>query len=416
MEKANILENARLVRHRRLLPLLALAFFLVLLGFAASARPAYAADSKVNPMQSSTGGGTEGGGGGGTPTPVPDTVMGYIYNSTGGQPVVGIYVNLIWDGDIMSTTTNNSGWFVCQSGTDPEGTLLTPTPNTEYIITVNGVYYSDMLTGNSPLPNPLFCQWAGNVVTDNTGWALINIRLQPATAVLVPAAALYGNTNYTQSIGYTTSSSHDLNFKSEVGGTGFETSQTWTVGITWTTYGKKTAQLGRRYYAVGFYDQTDSAGSSPVVQRAGISAPVDPLELFRTHDVQEYLSPDLSKPNYGLPTDAKPISLVFNGSQSFTFRYHEVSSFTWSYGASGSVGINFACYGISVNIDITATVTSGYTNTITFQLGPLPAGSPDHEFVIYTRGFSFTEVNDISNDTHNKGGLELHVWDMGVVA
>jgi hypothetical protein len=122
-------------------------------------------------------------------------------------------------------------------------------------------------------------------------------------------------------------------------------------------------------------------------------------------DVPEYLTPDLNKPNYGLPTDAAPISFVIGGGDSVSFQYVETSSFTWSYGYSGSVGINYLGFGVSINIDTTGTGTLGHANMISFTVA-LPAGTPPHKFVVYTRGFSF--------DPNNKGGLELHIWDTGV--
>jgi hypothetical protein len=227
--------------------------------------------------------------------------------------------------------------------------------------------------------------------------------------VNVPAAALYSNTNYTNYVTYSNGSSHDLSFECNIGGSGFMTSQSWTQGITWGCVGQHTAQYGRRYYAVGYYDDSRSSVAS-----AGLSGPVDIHEVFHTVDVPEYLTPDLSKPNYGLPTDATPISFVIGGGEYTYCQYTETSSFTWSYGFSGSVGINFGCFGASANIDVTGTVTWGHTNTITLMVGPLPAGTPHHKFVIYTRGFSFTEPNNNLNDPSNKGGLELHIWDAGV--
>jgi hypothetical protein len=238
------------------------------------------------------------------------------------------------------------------------------------------------------------------------------IYLDTSTVVVAAAAALYSNTNYTQEITYSTSSSHDLTWYTTVGGNGYMTSRTTTVGINWFIQHQRTAQFGNEYYAAGWL-RNDIYGDSSI-SNTGLAGLVDPLKYFRTFDVVEYLTPNLQQPNYGLPDDATPISFTMKENDGTKFSYQETNSFRWSFGFTGSVGLRYACFGVSVNIDAVVVVTESHTNTITLTVGPLPPGTPYHTFVLYTRGFSFTSPNNKRDDPANKGGLELHIWDMGV--
>jgi hypothetical protein len=326
---------------------------------------------------------------------------------------VGLNVYLEYKGE-RSTQTDQSGYFSFSQ--DPAGFPIQT--NTPYLITINGAITGTLGT---KAENPLWGQWAGYFWTDSIGNAARHIDLQAATPVLVPYATFYVNTPYVQQASYSASSYHDLSFKSEIGGNGFQSTTSMTVGLTWTVYTMGTnveREYGREWYAVGYldeqlYDLSHGGEGAIQLDNVGLSRVYDQYVLVNTQDVQEYLTPVLTKPNYGLPSNSVPIGVHMDGQQSFTFSYSETGSVTWSYGASGSVGINFLCFGFSVNIDTTATVTQGHTDTVTFLLGPMPVGEPYHTFVIYTGGFSFTEPNNNPSDPANEGGLELHIWDMG---
>jgi len=383
-----VVEEMKQGRQQRLLVLIALVTFVVFLSFVFVAQPVYADSGSNSFWPGEPGGGSE------------HTIEGYVYNRATGNPAAGVTVYLYFGGWLRAVTmTDANGHFIFQ------GSYINPYIGWDYIVTING---EDSYLGYY-LDDYHWGQWKGIVQTDDIGYGYRYIYLEPAAVVNVPATALYSNTAYTQQIAYSTGSSHDLNFKSSVGSTGFLASQSWTQGFTWTIYGQHTAQFGRRYYAVGYYD--DSSGS---IFSTGLSAPFDENEPFATIDVPEYLTPDLSKPNYGLPTDATPFSFVIGGSESVSFQYMETGSFTWSFGYSGNVGISFLFFSASVKIDVTGTVTSGHTNAVTLTVGPLPAGTPHHKFVVYTRGFSFTMPSNNPYDPNNKGGLELHIWDAGV--
>jgi hypothetical protein len=282
-------------------------------------------------------------------------------------------------------------------------------PWSDYKLTVNGRDDFGELGHNLEVAS--YCQMRVTAHTNDIGYARMLLRLEPVKTVIAPAAAFYSNTAYTEKVAYKTSSSHCLTFAWSEGGNGFMTSRSWTVDCTWTIYKHHTAQFGKRYYAAGVYDET---GGSPKVATAGLSAPVS-NELFTTMDVPEYLTLDSNKENYGLPKDVTAYSFVLGESESASFEYTEAGSFTWSYGFTGSVGIDFVVFSIDVNIDITETTASGCTNVISFDVLLPPEETSHHRFVFYTRGFNFIMPNDKRVDSSNRGGAEFHIWDAGVV-
>jgi hypothetical protein len=359
--------------------LLLMAAVLVFL-WSASARTAYATGGGVGTESFWPG---EGGG-------LSNAVTGFIYHEGGGH-VSGIWV-FLETGYLtpLATTTNSEGFYKFE---DPNSIL----PNSFYHISVNGEWRQ---LGVECIDKG-YGQWYGTVQTDDKGVAWKSIWIERAAIVNVPAAALYSNTLYNQLMTYQSTSWHTLSFKSSVGSTGFLSSSSMTKSFLWGITGYNDSYIAKRYYAVGFYDETTSS-----LKSAGLSDQVDPYEDWRQYNVPEYLVPDPNKSNYDLPTDSTPEWFAIYGDSPTSFSYEETGSFTWSRGYSGSVGVNFLCFGVSVNIDTTSTVTSGYTNTVSFQV-LLPPGAPTHKFLVYTRGFSFTD--------NDKGGLELHLWDLGVM-
>lgn len=339
------------------------------------------------------------------PNPPPShKIVGDIHasNSPTG-PVVGMSVYLydiaLYGDALAITSTDSQGHFTF------EGSWIQPGHG--YYISVNG-----RLRGLDPslgavCDYPLWSQHLLERWTDENAYSgpWPGIFLQHATPVIAPIGAMYSNTYYTTDMSYSSGSSHDVSFHASVGSAGFLTASSWTYGIGLGMQHVHCAQWGRYYFAVGYWDAT-SGGAG--IASTGLSTLVDPGEWFRTIDVSEYLTPNLALPNYGLPADSSAFSFVIGGNEHADFYYSETGSFTWSYGFSGSVGINYMFFGASVNIDVTGTVTSGHTNTITLTVGPLPPAEQHHKFVVYTRGFSFTETN-------HQGGLELHIWDMGVI-
>jgi hypothetical protein len=304
------------------------------------------------------------------------------------------------------TITDSNGYY--KFTTDPH-TYGQIQNNTHYEMTVNGK------DPGSEVDNVYWGGWDGDIFTDDNGYERCDPPLQPATVVLTPAATIYSNIAYNQGVDYSTGSSHSLSFHSSEGGTGYLSTSSWTVGVSWGVVGNNSAEFGRRYYAIGFYrNETNPYYSG--IRSAGLSGEFDPNEWFHTAVVQEYLTPNMSQPNYGLPTDSTAHSFNLVSGASAQFYYQETSNFQWSVGYSGSVGISFLCFSISVDIDVTVTVTSGHTNEISFTIGPMPAfpeGKSEY-FIVYTRGFSFTEYNHDHHDPNNKGGLELQIFDMGL--
>jgi len=398
--KWNRTSNNTMLRSQRiLLPLIVLAVLLAILALSSAAKPVYA-DSPPDEWIWPGEGGGGGGGGGGYPT---YDIQGQVFNLRTSAYAVGVTV-CVYNPfrELMgSATTDGIGAFrIVNYGMYPY---------CRYQITLNG-HLSEL--GTSTI-DPQWCQWSGYVVTDALVHAYTGgIYLDRSTVVVSAAATLYSNTQYTQKIDYSTSSSHDLTYQVNVGFVGYRSSGTHTQGITWSIVNQRTAQFGNEYYAAGWL-RNDIYGG-PYISHTGLAGLVDPLKQYRTFDVEEYLTPNLQQPNYGLPTGSTPTSFTIRGNDSITYTYVETSSVTWSYGFSGSVGVNFYCFGVSVNLDVTATVSSSHTNTITLIVGPLPSGTPYHTFVLYTKGFSFTEPNGSHEDPANRGGLELHVWDMGV--
>ena len=205
-------------------------------------------------------------------------------------------------------------------------------------------------------------QWIGYFHTDGSGNAARTIFLQSAAIVKVPIAALYSNTPYNQLMEYQHTFYHDVSFRCTVGGTGFLSSSPKSYSYFFKIYGQNDTYLGKRYYAVGCYDERISS-----LTTSGLSAEYDIYENMRQYGVSEYLTPNASRPNYGLPTN-RPQYVDIYGNSSWGTTFTESGSTTWEFGFSGSVGINVNFFGVSLNIDCTVSVTSGYTNTMSFQV------------------------------------------------
>jgi len=382
---------------RVLLPLIAFGVCLLILAFSASARPAYAGDSSPPPPGASPQTRTDPGGGGGPPP--SNKIDGYVFNPKTGHavPNMKVYAALDTSEDCPTYTyTDSNGHFLIN--------WLTILPNRIYYVTVNGGYQLDGSdTLGSVCDDSSYGQWREKDISDINGYISCAIDLEPRQVVIVPYAALYSNTQYCQLMTYTSTSYHDLSFSASVGSTGFESTQAMTVSFSWGVKQRNDSYIGKHYYAVGYWDQEPNGG----LKNTGINGEVDPNEGWRQFNISEYLVPDSNKPNYGLPSGSQAKWYGIYGNSPVSFHYSETSSFTWSYGFSGSLGINFDFFGVSVNLDVTATVTSGHTNEVDFSI-LLPDGAPTHKFLVYTQGFTFIE-----NVT---GGLEVHLWDLGVIS
>jgi hypothetical protein len=97
-----------------------------------------------------------------------------------------------------------------------------------------------------------------------------------------------------------------------------------------------TKQCGKKYYAVGWY--CNDVYGNHYLAKTGLTQEYDPTELFHDYVVLEYLQPDLSQENCGLPTTYAAKTFGVSGNAHAHFLYQETSSLTWQEGVSGSVG------------------------------------------------------------------------------
>lgn len=169
--------------------------------------------------------------------------------------------------------------------------------------------------------------------------------------------------------------------------------------------------LSKRYYAVSYWDESLSYYPNPTLAKTGISDQVDPNELWSGIYTPEYIHPEnLQSGTYYW------FDLAGNGYEDYA--YSETSSRTWSVSASASVpfAISYSHFGVVLNLDVTVSVTSGFSNDVYFEVDRRgePDNAPAHRFYIYTPEFSIilNPANHYSGD--NRGGVELHIWDMGV--
>jgi len=383
------ISKRRTAKHQRMLMfLLAFAFALLLLAVASSAKPAYAASPPQMVLQPEMMPPPEDGDGF---TYSANTIEGQVCDRTTILPIANVDVFLFDNMSTAYTATDSNGYF---KFTQAPGLPAYIQPNSRYTICLNGP------GDGSWVDNVRLGQWIGYFHTGSSGNAARTIYLQSAAIVKVPIAALYSNTPYNQLMEYQHTFYHDVSFRCTVGGTGFLSSSPKSYSYFFKIYGQNDTYLGKRYYAVGCYDERISS-----LTTSGLSAEYDIYENMRQYGVSEYLTPNASQPNYGLPTN-RPQYVDIYGNSSWGTTFTESGSTTWEFGFSGSVGINVNFFGVSLNIDCTVSVTSGYTNTMSFQV-LLPAGAPLHRFLYYTRGFNVSQ--------NGMGGPELHLWDLGVV-
>jgi hypothetical protein len=377
MEIRTIFEERTFKNQRALMLLLAFLFILLLLGMA-NARSAYAAGSNPAPQMQNPGGG-------GGPNPTPDTIYGQLgsLGGPGGPIPADVYVSLTWFTSTAWTYTDGNGVFQFQQGNNGMVPMM---PNTQYEIMVNADPWDNWL------PNDTWGQWSGNVVTDNTGWALVFPHLQPAAVVNVTQAALYSNTQYA-TLYYGTESDyqveHSLSFNVPVAGisTGYTTSLNTMYSLQFWTAPLYSEIIYSPYYAVSFFDATQGK-----VVSSGIAAPALRYP-FGSTSTQEYVTAQNANPAY-----TRDFTVAPGGGE---FEYKESSSWTWQASVV-PFGIIFQAWNQVISIDVTVKVTSGWTQWVRAVF--TNPTSNTLEFQIYTPGVQPTESGF--------GGMELHVWDL----
>jgi hypothetical protein len=346
-------------------------------------------------MQSSTGGGTEGGGGGGTypppptPTPSPNTVEGYVVNSTNGGPVPGMIVYVDLAGLYWNNWTDNTGHFIFRSyqfvaniwikvevnGNSEDGS------NYEFGVWTYDVHYD---------------QWSGHGLTDKNGYLYKVINLQPAVTVNVPAAAFFSDTKYatlTYGLGTTSSFSHTLSFSME--GSGITTGYTTSVSSGYTFGCEPLTQfyVAKEYYANSYWDNdTQSVVSS------GISSPTETAD-WGTLPTKEYL-------NLTNITSGYKQFYISYGTYG-QYQYAETGSYTWSASAGVPFAIGYYTLWTSIKLDTTVTSTSDVTYTVDRR------GDTNTSSILWFRAYTLGSLlNPADSPKVGVGGLELHVWDI----
>jgi hypothetical protein len=377
---------------RVLMLLVAFSFFLLLLAMS-NTKPVYAAGTVPAPQRIIPGG-DDGG-----PTPAPNTIYGQLESlgALGPYPA-HVLVNLIQFTSIWTIYTDDIGCFQFQTGAYyPGQTSLVIMPNIRYEITVNGGYINEM---GGWIPDPAWGQWAGYVVTDDTCWAQVYPRLQPAAVVNVTYAALFSNTQFaTLQYGLQTTStfSHSVSFNVLNSGIsiGYSTSSSATF-TCWVT-GASSISVAKHHYANAFYDSTLT---NPAVVKAGISSQV-PFTLFYSYPAMEYVNPSTLNVSYA--------DFSINEGSGQKYQYSETGSHTWGATAGVPFGIIFSAW--SQVITLGETVTTSGTNDVSFTVYvPSGYGYGFVNFRAYSPGAgSFNPLQDPNKGT---GGLELHVWDM----
>jgi hypothetical protein len=382
---------AKTIRSHTLILLLALCFFLIL--FAASETQSACA-SPPAPKSFDPGGGP--GCGGGPPTETPNTVEGHVTDFAG-MPAADIYVNLAWSTDLVTVTTNSSGHFQFYTGCGlPGQPIIVIQPDTQYLITVNGGSYDEM---GDWIANPTWGQWAGQVTTDNIGWAQMIIRLQPAAIVNIPAAALFSNTKYAV-VSYeyqgTHTISHSLTFSVPVVGItiGYQSQETSTSGIQVISDPNTAVVLSRKYYAASYYDDTDSC---PGVKKTGITGR-EPNWDWVASNTNEYLN--TTSPI--VVNNHKEEIVGFN--MTCDYYYYEQGTTTWSVTQGMPFAISYLAWGTNIALDVTATTSS--SNRVDFTINRHNDPDPNQlTFWLYTAGALIDPGN-------HHGGMEFHIWDV----
>lgn len=403
MERGTIV-NKRIVKNPRfLIPMLSLAFLLILLAFTFNAQPVYAGDSGklVAPQTQDPG---EGGGHDDLFHPnTPHLIEGQIWIWGTGEYYANKIVHLSIPGDVTNTT-DSRGYFQFSFPHPQWPDSWNIDPNHDYMISINGKYYE---MGNN-VEYPQYCQWIGYFHTDSIyAYATRTIHLQPAATVIVPAAALYSNTKYaTLYYGYQTltSFSHSLSFTCSLGAASTGYTTTGAVQTIFQTQPLLSFYIGRPFYGLAYWADPGFYPNSPTISgipKAGIGDPT-PHFWWRAFSTNEYLQPNSSS----VLSNCYDITVPYGVKQTLT--YEETDSYTWSASAGCPFGIVFQAFGIPIDMDVTVAYSSssGTTRTVTIELDRMyDSNHSDVTFRLYTAGKKL----DLDGGT---GGMELHVWDV----
>lgn len=352
---------------------LALAVFIVFLWSVFMTEPVYAndpPDAMIWP-----------GDGGGEPAP-PHTIEGYVMGAGGPAPA-GVNVYLYYGSLTVETTTDAYGHF------EFEGSWIVP--NETFWITANGKLY-DLGTW---CDDASWNQWKGWIITDENGYAYETIHLGRSAIVDVPAAALFSNTKYATlyyGIETTSSFSHTLHFN--VAGSGIDTGYTTTMMESTEFEGQPLLSwyVCRSHYAATYWDDT-----KPGIAKTGISAIVENT-FWHANLTSEYLDPNSLTEGY------VDIPVPHGIKQRVT--YTETGSYTWSASLGVDFAITYKAFSIPIELDTTVTTTSGATNWVSYVIDR--TGDTNLNTLIF-RAYTSGAILDLDND---RGGIELHVWDI----
>ena len=368
--------------------LLVAAAFLALLWLVSSAGSA-CADNQVNMI-------TPGDGGGG-PAP-PNTVEGWIHNVTDGFGVPGLRVFLSVDYPAQyDTITDRYGHFVFQSAFI--------WPNRECFLCVNGGIDGYFL-GQRCIDRH-WGQWGAKICTGPEGYYCVSIPLEPSAIVEVPAAALYSNTKYASlkyTMGQSSAFSHTMSFHCPIGGISGGYSSAVSVSTTFDCIPLVSYYVKWDHYAPTYWQELYTPGSIT----AGIGEPEDGNVFPEAKLTSEYIDDTDAQPEYyadvSVPRGIKQ-----------TIKFTETGTRTWSLSGGVDFSIRFLAYGLPLNLETTATSTSGVTNTVTITIDRMNDGSGTPLYVtfrIYTPGAPLTVDPGNPGGGGFVGGIEVHVWDI----
>jgi len=392
-------------KSRMMLVLIVSIAFLVFLAFASTTKSVYA-DELSGPFMPGPDSVTPGDDGGNSP---PNTFEGWVREyGVPSSPVSGVNVYLCgYLGPIYANeTTDPSGYFKFDNHDTNmfTGGSLLILPNHEYFIEVNGYY--DVVSGIDPAQslgfqcdNPAWGQWSKNFTTDSTGYATTTVCLSRSAVVDVTSAALFSNTQYATltyvlTQGHTVS--HSLGFHLSAGlgvDTGYTTSETVEFSVAVTTLPNEKVHVSQRHYAASYWDSSGIYGNPPSIIYSGIAGKDKTWGIDRLTLSADYLDSN------SLPPDSYVDHRIDPGGP-ITFSYSESGQYTWKTGTA--FGISYMAFGMSLSLETTVSTYSTCTVSYTIQ----NTSGQRHRFRAYTCGATL--------NPSSTGGMELHVWDMGV--
>jgi hypothetical protein len=383
MEKERTLQKI-VLKQRVLILLFASALFLILVT-AFNAQPAYAADHQkpsniVAPQQI-------------IPDPQENPsnrVQGWIWiYGSNCQPVSGINVYLYainktngWPMEAGPVQTWSNGFFYFENG-DPRF-MDCIAPNQVCYVSVNGC----QTTLGSYCDNPAWCQWQGNVTTDDRGYGCFcPIWLSPSAVVNVPAAAMYSNSQYATLryvMGQTDTFKHTLSFKIGTFGVsdGYMSGTVAERGLTCYPLGKFVVY--QQHYASTYCDASHNTYKSGIVAKV-------PGASWGLWPATEYIS----NPSGLNVSDCEDFTCAKLGAVDGTFT--ETNAHTWSANAGVPFGVIFPAFGKEISLDVTVQSYSGTANTLCYRVDMADAITND---ILKFRVYRVTG--------------EIHCFEMGV--